>query len=106
VKLFEVIVATYPATSFSILERIDVGETPRAHRQHVSLLFPFSILERIDVGETNCWRGCRSWRPSFSILERIDVGETCLYCWPTPAIPTFSILERIDVGETWRFEPG
>jgi len=40
-------------------------------------LLPFSILERIDVGET--WRGrlaaAGAGQP-FSILERIDVGET------------------------------
>ena len=37
----------------------------------------FSILERIDVGET-CTAGLKKtgWSPSFSILERIDVGET------------------------------
>ena len=38
--------------------------------------YAFSILERIDVGETK-----RPWqtspcRATFSILERIDVGET------------------------------
>ena len=38
----------------------------------------FSILERIDVGETS-WCGCAfSGLSSFSILERIDVGETSL----------------------------
>jgi len=61
----------------------------------------FSILERIDVGET---RGCTcsqlpGW--TFSILERIDVGETRfrLALLKYSTFP-FSILERIDVGET------
>jgi len=37
----------------------------------------FSILERIDVGETSTSLMARSCSPSsFSILERIDVGET------------------------------
>ena len=37
--------------TFSILERIDVGETPARRAMHVPRA-PFSILERIDVGET------------------------------------------------------
>ena len=89
---------------------------------------PFSILERIDVGETtiarNCWSGSEghlsvssngsTWvkhslpaaltkaRMAFSILERIDVGETIgRGRGITPmAGSAFSILERIDVGET------
>jgi len=36
----------------------------------------FSILERIDVGETKTSNSPTSLRHSFSILERIDVGET------------------------------
>jgi len=38
---------------------------------------PFSILERIDVGETpeSVLDVCSN--AAFSILERIDVGETC-----------------------------
>ena len=89
--------------TFSILERIDVGETTVSRGSvrsrstlsvssngstwvkqseivdAIRLPKAFSILERIDVGET--WmgapgvRGCRA----FSILERIDVGETLLY---------------------------
>ena len=48
-------------------------------RRHSHLLRghrPFSILERIDVGETRThnYAGAGTW--SFSILERIDVGET------------------------------
>jgi len=39
---------------------------------------PFSILERIDVGETMArWLTARHYY-AFSILERIDVGETFL----------------------------
>jgi len=113
--------------TFSILERIDVGETDytRLPRTPAST---FSILERIDVGETtlsfiasiplvglsvssngSTWvkpRGQRRRRLlllSFSILERIDVGETF---WKPSARSicsrSFSILERIDVGETKR----
>ena len=36
----------------------------------------FSILERIDVGETSHFTPGMRLIPSFSILERIDVGET------------------------------
>ena len=40
-------------------------------------LTPFSILERIDVGETKSGVTLLAARPgTFSILERIDVGET------------------------------
>ena len=37
----------------------------------------FSILERIDVGETHRNEGRQRNNRPFSILERIDVGETC-----------------------------
>ena len=38
---------------------------------------PFSILERIDVGETTLQPHAPTGpRRAFSILERIDVGET------------------------------
>ena len=111
--------------SFSILERIDVGETRRSPLRP-AWNATFSILERIDVGETQeCAlahaRACRA----FSILERIDVGET-LPLWRhrrragdlsvssngstwvkrrpgsrgESKRQPFSILERIDVGET------
>jgi len=36
----------------------------------------FSILERIDVGETTRLASSDSSVMAFSILERIDVGET------------------------------
>ena len=38
--------------SFSILERIDVGETSNSVLSYSPFGFTFSILERIDVGET------------------------------------------------------
>ncbi len=113
------------AETFSILERIDVGETSVPLAQFKSH-GAFSILERIDVGETggrytaasgaarrlsvssngSTWvkrgspRGLPLGAGAFSILERIDVGETrgggvCVAPWRA-----FSILERIDVGET------
>ena len=86
---------------FSILERIDVGETaarPRTPSRHPT----FSILERIDVGETSESRPVQHSQPgiAFSILERIDVGETRRREPCAPAMTPFSILERIDVGET------
>jgi len=39
--------------------------------------FSFSILERIDVGETSGAASLAVGDTTFSILERIDVGETC-----------------------------
>ena len=80
------IIATLP--SFSILERIDVGETPERQLAVVDGA-PFSILERIDVGETDrrvllvCAAG------AFSILERIDVGETVLQDTRRPVVFDF-----------------
>jgi len=62
----------------------------------------FSILERIDVGETSlCEELHRRGVETFSILERIDVGETCIAGRATSGGYTFSTLERIDVGETF-----
>ena len=45
--------------TFSILERIDVGETLESVQGVSQRKFPFSILERIDVGETLLWQ---DWR--------------------------------------------
>jgi len=41
-----------PNRAFSILERIDVGETPVITLAALVAVASFSILERIDVGET------------------------------------------------------
>ena len=61
----------------------------------------FSILERIDVGETVPVAQPALGPGSFSILERIDVGETVIeVCRIGEQESAFSILERIDVGET------
>jgi len=49
-RVVSVIPARIPGT-FSILERIDVGET-EARALYDAALVTFSILERIDVGET------------------------------------------------------
>ncbi len=117
-----------PEKTFSILERIDVGETNCGALPAAGLAIPFSILERIDVGETNLdfysletnrnvlsvssngstWvkppaaqRALRMPQRTFSILERIDVGETRGGIRNVIVLhPPFSILERIDVGET------
>jgi len=90
-----------PYDTFSILERIDVGET-WSSRLQLSLGFStFSILERIDVGETKLDYQADRLHFSFSILERIDVGETEKEADAVvQAEEAFSILERIDVGET------
>ena len=62
---------------------------------------PFSILERIDVGET-CWAmGGYGW---LCILSVSSNGSTWVkLSEPTSILASalaFSILERIDVGET------
>ncbi len=93
---------TIPQASpaFSILERIDVGETESV-RSGRARTQPFSILERIDVGETVMPPRNGVDDLAFSILERIDVGETIHYfIGPRWVVNAFSILERIDVGET------
>jgi len=112
---------------FSILERIDVGETLVCFFGGVLPKYTFSILERIDVGETIRPGRSRGVEDPFSILERIDVGETAspagqglgvfllsvssngstwvkhhLFFLCNVIHDTFSILERIDVGETMR----
>ena len=64
-------------------------------------LAPFSILERIDVGETQISLAYPPAALAFSILERIDVGETYREIEiGQEEARAFSILERIDVGET------
>ena len=112
--------------AFSILERIDVGETrtvadadPRGSILSVSsngstwvklgVLPPPGAQDPVLSVSSNgsTWvkqRRCCVWSStagSFSILERIDVGETIpRYALRTRLQSTFSILERIDVGET------
>ncbi len=91
------------ATTFSILERIDVGETCPPGRYG---LVPrtFSILERIDVGEThqraNIWRTLYG---PFSILERIDVGETRASRGVRYGTCRLSVSSN---GSTWVKQPG
>ena len=58
----------------------------------------FSILERIDVGETNEPPGLVAHRPAFSILERIDVGETCCCRQLYPGAQSLSVSSN---GSTW-----
>jgi len=83
---------------FSILERIDVGETSEAMNDERGEGLSFSILERIDVGETIC--GMVDWCAiqTFSILERIDVGETPECKVLSPANPLLSVSSN---GSTW-----
>ena len=50
----------------------------------------FSILERIDVGETQDGALLPGWeQASFSILERIDVGETASDLQPAGTSASF-----------------
>jgi len=46
------------------------------HLRFTEAIGAFSILERIDVGETDRAGRMQPWPSAFSILERIDVGET------------------------------
>ncbi len=86
--------------TFSILERIDVGETC----QKLATQGSASILSVSSNGSTwvkQLWHASdREQHWPFSILERIDVGETSRAAAPAVPDETFSILERIDVGET------
>ena len=52
-----------------------------ASRLELLLRCAFSILERIDVGETPAATRPADGPSTFSILERIDVGETTLGRW-------------------------
>ena len=62
-------------STFSILERIVVVETPQESQRVIAPL-PFSILERIVVVETTTAICMQSTSGPFSILERIVVVET------------------------------
>ena len=80
-----------------------MGETCQKPPFYRLGILPFSILERIDVGETALLALAQRTRDlPFSILERIDVGETTPRCLSILQSWPFSILERIDVGETRR----
>ena len=87
--------------SFSILERIELGETASVDPLVLRRWLPFSILERIELGETggDCVNGTSV--TSFSILERIELGETAIPGSRVLGMRSFSILERIELGETW-----
>ena len=52
-----------------------MGETRRKPSRRF-FAYAFSILERIDVGETSYGLASFLLSMTFSILERIDVGET------------------------------
>ena len=88
-------------TTFSILERIDVGETPWWCARTATGT-SFSILERIDVGETNptfdpSWgAGMLSVSSNGSTWVKLTSASQALVTIES----SFSILERIDVGET------
>ncbi len=111
--------------AFSILERIDVGETPFPSDAAPWLLdlsvssngstWVKPMVRRADLmaqdlsvssnGSTWVKLAASSRMPSmilpFSILERIDVGETATVSASVRmSCSSFSILERIDVGET------
>ncbi len=102
VKLVKYFLDITLKSTFSILERIDVGETGPG-------VLYFLSRPRLSVssnGSTwvklNARSGEENLLFTFSILERIDVGETLRRpIRPPPARTTFSILERIDVGETF-----
>ena len=76
---------------------------PGARRAGFNADVTFSILERIELGETSSSCGGSLRRKTFSILERIELGETvgCGYEPLCVGLP-FSILERIELGETTR----
>jgi len=65
-------------------------------------ILAFSILERIDVGETmpRNWPSVARWRLSVSSNGSTWVKLALARVWLTQVYPPFSILERIDVGET------
>ena len=60
---------------------------------------PFSILERIELGETQTDEPRHQECGTFSILERIELGETMGVVGSITGLYTFSILERIYLGE-------
>jgi len=90
--------SVYPAHTFSILERIDVGETFCARDSSLNSCSTFSILERIDVGETEDEERVGIGSITFSILERIDVGETSAAGAPPGAHSPLSVSSN---GSTW-----
>ena len=89
-----------PESAFSILERIDVGETMTKLAKIATKILSVSSNGSTWV-KPNCTHLNASAYEAFSILERIDVGETGGgRRGKIESFSTFSILERIDVGET------
>ncbi len=83
--------------SFSILERIDVGET--FWNGHATLpALPFSILERIDVGETQLLpgltRGCE-------LLSVSSNGSTWVKRFQARLVTARTGLSVSSNGSTW-----
>ena len=78
-----------------------MGETFTVGKSNPPSIFPFSILERIELGETlpDDTEFVFKRQP-FSILERIELGETAGIPLVFLAHIAFSILERIELGET------
>ncbi len=62
----------------------------------------FSILKRIELGETlTNFSLSSAGRQTFSILKRIELGETYARSFGGWGLGvTFSILKRIELGET------
>ena len=105
-KLQDFVDVAGDGSTFSILERIDVGETarvlrPRAHRHLLSVSSNGSTWVKQTVSQ---WRN-----HDVAFLSVSSNGST----WVKPEYHgvevsepgAFSILERIDVGETCRFRP-
>ncbi len=72
-ETFGTITEVCARSSFSILERIDVGETLQPQLPLQRPRHPFSILERIDVGETS---GAAHTNSAISRLSVSSNGST------------------------------
>ena len=87
-------------STFSILERIELGETGGVIRaQHEVGFLSVSSNGSNWVKLTGSGKPVTRKR-AFSILERIELGETPGLWAMLSGVVSFSILERIELGET------
>ena len=86
------------AMPFSILERIELGETDAAGIITANGYKAFSILERIELGETKTQLQNGREKLAFSILERIELGETLTRACKTRAGMVFQYPRTDRIG--------
>ena len=100
-KLISGAIAGALGLAFSILERIELGETQCRYAVHCERAGTFSILERIELGETIRDHIRRVLHTRLSVSSNgSNWVKQRFVAFAGGAKQAFSILERIELGET------